>query len=451
MDQPSSSTRSPINRELYQRYCPHFPPEIPDEGPAEAKCSGCGPAADSQVALESDATFSGRSARHSHTSSDLGNEAEEILCKICYEGQEDEEGHKELVRPCACRGSAAYIHIACLKQWHLSLGNPTTLRCPTCKQAYVGNVAVQLARMNLQVVEDIISSKLKDFKEQTKWQELRATVMTQLAQVLSSQGKYAEALPLFQCSLDLRKKLLGPARLEVAESLDAMAELFRMQGQYNEALRLKKRALHIREKVLGVDHPGTATSYNNLGLVLQSMDLLDEAKPYFESAVDIYGKIYGKEHPNLASLLNNLAGLLRNQGNYTEAEELYQQSLSIREKVLGPEHPIAAESLNNLAIVLSDMGKLQEAERMSKRCLRIARSFYDCDHPEYLNYQGNYGIILKKMGQTQKARDCMQQALDGLQKKEFHAGHVWLVKFSSHLQEISNDSSEPTPPTTVSQ
>ena len=37
------------------------------------------------------------------------------------------------------------------------------------------------------------------------------------------------------------------------------------------------------------------------------------------------------------------------------------------------------------------------------------------------------------------------------QKKEFHEGHVWLVKFSSHLQEISNDSPEHAPPTTVSQ
>lgn len=72
------------------------------------------------------------------------------------------------------------------------------------------------------------------------------------AQVLSSQGKYGEALPLFQRSLDVRIKLLGPERLEVAESLDAMAELYRMQGQYDEALRLKRRALHIREKVTQV-------------------------------------------------------------------------------------------------------------------------------------------------------------------------------------------------------
>eukprot|EP00241_Pyramimonas_parkeae_P006171 CAMPEP_0114250160 /NCGR_PEP_ID=MMETSP0058-20121206/14548_1 /TAXON_ID=36894 /ORGANISM="Pyramimonas parkeae, CCMP726" /LENGTH=419 /DNA_ID=CAMNT_0001363795 /DNA_START=421 /DNA_END=1680 /DNA_ORIENTATION=+ len=361
-----------------------------------------------------------------------GNGEEEHTCKICYENAETSD-QGNLVRPCACRGSAAYIHIGCLKQWHMSLGNPTTLRCPTCKQAYVGHVAIELAEMNVKLVEEIIKEKMSNRKERAKWKELHATVLTQHAQVLSSQGKYGEALPLFQRSLDVRIKLLGPERLEVAESLDAMAELYRMQGQYDEALRLKRRALHIREKVLGADHPGTATSYNNIGLVLQSMDKLDEAKPYFENAVAIYSRIYGPEHPNLASLLNNLAGLLRNQGKYAQAVELYKRSLAIRVKVLGPEHPIAAESLNNLAIVLSDMGELEEAERMSKRCLVIAKSHYHVDHPEFVNYRGNYGIVLKAMGKKQEARKCMEEALEVLRRKDFHAGHVWLVKFQTHL------------------
>eukprot|EP00976_Prorocentrum_cordatum_P036283 738309-Prorocentrum_minimum.AAC.12 len=45
-----------------------------------------------------------------------------------------------LVSPCACRGSNALIHTECLKAWHTSLGNPTDLRCPTCKQHYYGEM-----------------------------------------------------------------------------------------------------------------------------------------------------------------------------------------------------------------------------------------------------------------------------------------------------------------------
>eukprot|EP00959_Pyramimonas_sp_CCMP1952_P441332 9239125-Pyramimonas_sp.AAC.2 len=119
-----------------------------------------------------------RSARVSSTSSQGFNDSgEEILCKICYEGQEDEDGPKELVRPCACRGSAAYIHIACLKQWHLSLGNPTTLRCPTCKQAYVGNVAVQVSASSIEFSVQLGCNN----REDTKGSRLRVVPLLKTA------------------------------------------------------------------------------------------------------------------------------------------------------------------------------------------------------------------------------------------------------------------------------
>jgi E3 ubiquitin-protein ligase DOA10 len=51
-----------------------------------------------------------------------------------------------LVSPCACRGSAAFVHVGCLKQWHAAL-SAAVIHCPTCEQPYVGDVAVVLARL----------------------------------------------------------------------------------------------------------------------------------------------------------------------------------------------------------------------------------------------------------------------------------------------------------------
>lgn len=58
-----------------------------------------------------------------------------------------------LVSPCACRGSVAYVHVGCLKKWHLNLGNPTSLACPMCEQQYLGDMAEELARLNLERVQ----------------------------------------------------------------------------------------------------------------------------------------------------------------------------------------------------------------------------------------------------------------------------------------------------------
>ena len=41
------------------------------------------------------------------------NEEEEKRCRVCLEG----EANGPLVQPCACRGSAMWIHQHCLEKW----------------------------------------------------------------------------------------------------------------------------------------------------------------------------------------------------------------------------------------------------------------------------------------------------------------------------------------------
>ena len=51
-------------------------------------------------------------------------------CRICYE-EEDIDG---LIVPCECKGSALYIHRACLDQWReVNQGNEKFRKCDVCK------------------------------------------------------------------------------------------------------------------------------------------------------------------------------------------------------------------------------------------------------------------------------------------------------------------------------
>jgi tetratricopeptide (TPR) repeat protein len=79
-----------------------------------------------------------------------------------------------------------------------------------------------------------------------------------------AQGHYAEAEPLYQRSLAIVEKALGPEHPHVAPILNNLAELYRAQGRYIEAEPLYQRALAIDEKALGPDHPDLATDLNNL-------------------------------------------------------------------------------------------------------------------------------------------------------------------------------------------
>jgi tetratricopeptide (TPR) repeat protein len=76
-----------------------------------------------------------------------------------------------------------------------------------------------------------------------------------MAGLLQSQGKYEDALPLYQRALAIREKALGPDHPKTATSLNNMAELLRSQAKYEDALPLYQRALAIWEKAWGPTTP----------------------------------------------------------------------------------------------------------------------------------------------------------------------------------------------------
>ena len=125
-------------------------------------------------------------------------------------------------------------------------------------------------------------------------------------------------------------------------SLNNLALLYYAQGKYAEAEPLYQRSLAIWEKALGPEHPDVATSLNNLAALYRAQGKYAEAEPLYQRALAIREKTLGPEHPDVATSLNNLAELYYTQGKYAEAEPLYQRSLAIWEKALGPEHPDVA-------------------------------------------------------------------------------------------------------------
>jgi tetratricopeptide (TPR) repeat protein len=97
-----------------------------------------------------------------------------------------------------------------------------------------------------------------------------ALLLSQAGYYLHEQGRYAEAEPLYQRSLQIREQQLGADHPHVATSLNNLALLYRSQGCYGDAEPLFVRSLAISERRLGADHPDVATSLNNLALLYES-------------------------------------------------------------------------------------------------------------------------------------------------------------------------------------
>jgi len=101
-----------------------------------------------------------------------------------------------------------------------------------------------------------------------------------------AQGKYDEAMPLSEQSLKTSEMARGTTvHLDVAASLQNLATLkqsqvcivesfllnqHRAQGKYDEAMPLYERSLETLKKDLGPDHPDVATSLSGLALLLKT-------------------------------------------------------------------------------------------------------------------------------------------------------------------------------------
>jgi tetratricopeptide (TPR) repeat protein len=72
--------------------------------------------------------------------------------------------------------------------------------------------------------------------------------LSNLADLYSVQGRYADAEPLYQKSLDIGERALGPEHPGVAGIQEKYAELLRKAKRVAEAEKLEARAKAIRAK-----------------------------------------------------------------------------------------------------------------------------------------------------------------------------------------------------------
>lgn len=153
--------------------------------------------------------------------------------------------------------------------------------------------------------------------------------------------------------------------------LDELVDVVMTNAHLRFLPPLYERSLAISEKALGPDHPDVAIILNNIGMLYNTQGRYEAVLPLYEWSLAIREKTLGLGHPDVAQSLNNIAVLYNTQGQYEKAEPLYMRSLAIREETLGPDHPDVAKSLDNIAGLYRSMDRNKEAKDLEKREARI--------------------------------------------------------------------------------
>ena len=272
-----------------------------------------------------------------------------------------------------------------------------------------------------------------------------ANVLNDMAFTLHTMGRHREALPRFQESLAMRRRLFGGDHERIAASLGNVAAMLRAAGRAQDALALHEEALAMSRRLFSGDHPVVARQLSNLAGTLdalgrreQALELLEEslamtrrlktgdqadvllllgnvggtltelgrleqALPPLEEALAMARRLHPGDHPNVARALNNLAQAHQARGRPADALALQEQALAMTRRLTPGDHPAVARYLNNLAGTLNALGRAEASLALLQESLAMRRRLYRGDHPEVAASLNNVALALGSLGRHRDA------------------------------------------------
>jgi tetratricopeptide (TPR) repeat protein len=235
--------------------------------------------------VQASVRMASRTAQHEEEAA----EVEAKTCRLCW-GDEDDGS---LVQPCACRGSAKWIHQHCLEKWRRTSPRvDAAYRCGQCMDHYRDALSIELLGARLQA-------------KRTSGQGTSITLGT-LASELQDQGKYDKAEPLFREALEVDRETLGNRHPNTLAAISNLGGLLHAKGDLAAAEPLCREALEVERETLGNRDPSTLASISNLGVVLQAKGDLAAAEPLLCEALEGLRVSLGDRHPHTLNFIDNM-------------------------------------------------------------------------------------------------------------------------------------------------
>jgi eukaryotic-like serine/threonine-protein kinase len=257
--------------------------------------------------------------------------------------------------------------------------------------------------------------------------ELQADMRTLVGRVYTQLGLYGDARPLLDGALDARRRLYGPDRVEIAESLDALGVLQRRQGDYAGAERTIREALAIFEDTVGASDPRAIAALNHLADVQLAKSEFDAAERTAQQALALGRATFGDDDPSLAESLTHLASASRRQGQLERGATLEEEALRLRRARFGDNHPDVVLNLAGLGLSMFDLGKYDDAERFYRQALASAQNTLGADHPDTLEIMGNLAAVLSQRGNAVEAEPLLRGVLSA-RRRHLGNGNPALVQ-----------------------
>eukprot|EP00168_Porphyra_purpurea_P020917 TRINITY_DN9016_c0_g1_i1.p1 TRINITY_DN9016_c0_g1~~TRINITY_DN9016_c0_g1_i1.p1 ORF type:complete len:1131 (-),score=286.14 TRINITY_DN9016_c0_g1_i1:171-3563(-) len=203
-----------------------------------------------------------------------------------------------------------------------------------------------------------------------------------MANILSTDGRNAEALEQMRRVLRKYLVLLDEEDAEVAVVQHEMATLLKEQGDHEEALALYQEALRKKVAVWGREHTSVGVTLHAMGRLLMRLGRANEALPLWEESLRIQMAALGEQHAEVLATRVNLAHGLREVDRDAEALELLELALRTEKAVLGEDAIEVARTEEIKARTLWDVGRPHDAVELFGAVLRKKTAVLGEEHAD---------------------------------------------------------------------
>lgn len=239
---------------------------------------------------------------------------------------------------------------------------------------------------------------------------LRGIILTDLANALAEQGKYAEAREAYQGGLKVYKEL-GDLRGQ-GVTLGQLGTLAMREGELEEATERYRAALALSQQLSEPEME--AVALHQLGLVFQEAQQWDEAERHYRQSARIE-----EERGNLqgaAGTWNNLALVSEKAGKPEAAEMWYRKAIAV-DRALGNPHDLAIDLSNLGCLLQSQPGRLAEERQLAEEALALKETL-DPSAAEIWSTYHHLALIATR--EAQATSDICRQAELQTQARDDH-------------------------------
>lgn len=198
----------------------------------------------------------------------------------------------------------------------------------------------------------------------------------------TQRGEYPRAEASCQHALRLHQRLTG-AEQPATWISTSLADLYKREGRFDEALSLYQQSLEHLRKSPGPEHPRTGSALFNIGGLLAIKGQTDEAFKSFDHALAICKRSFGANSPKLYDTLATMARWSYKTAKLDDALSLARQAFQVVARSSDPS--TVAEGHRLVGDVLYQQEKFDEALAEHQLALDLC-DLRRCDrtYPAYL-------------------------------------------------------------------